>query len=94
MTPEAFLAWERANAELIQDVLAENQRRVDDQVIRFVMEALDQRATKEQAGDQALKTLLGTRGGTCFTREGIERSLRSIGWIPKRERGLAGGAHE
>lgn len=86
LTPDDFFAWQRANDALLQDVQAENQARVDDAVIRQVMASLGYRVSLDQAGDGALKTLLGTRDGVCFTREGVRTALRSIGWKPKRER--------
>jgi len=92
LTPADFLTWQRDNDALLQDVLAENQRRVDDAVVRFVIDSMGHRVTLEQAGDVALKTLCGTRDSVCFTSEGIQRTLRAIGWKPPRERD--GGAHE
>ena len=92
ITPDDFAAWQRGNAALLHDALAENQARVDDSVIRAIMQALTQRVSLEQAGDTVLATFLGTRSGVCFTRAGIMRSLRAIGWTPPAKR--RGSAHE
>ena len=78
--------------DFLQDVLDENQKRVDHEVLSMLQRMMDSRVTKEQAGDMILKTMLGKREGVVFTREGILQTLLSIGWIPSSKR--KGGANE
>ncbi|OKO90738.1 hypothetical protein AC629_03980 [Bradyrhizobium sp. NAS80.1] len=86
LTARDFLAWERANVDFLHDVLEENQKRVDHEVLSMLQRMMDSRVTKEQAGDMVLKTMLGTREGIVFTREGITQTLLSIGWVPPSKR--------
>jgi hypothetical protein len=92
LTADDFIAWQRGNEAMLQEALAENQARVDDEVIRQVMRMLSGRVDLEQAGDMVLKTILGSRNGVTFTREGVRDALLSIGWVPPSKR--KGGAHE
>ena len=92
MTARDFLAWERDNEAFIHQVLDENQKRVDHEVLSMLQRMMDGRVTKEQAGDMILKTMLGKREGVVFTREGITKTLLSIGWVAHSKR--KGGVQE
>ncbi|HEY4370494.1 MAG TPA: hypothetical protein VGN52_01025 [Burkholderiales bacterium] len=93
LTPADFSAWQKMNAASIRGREAENQRAVDDAVIRWVMPAIQSGMGLAEAGDIAVRGFsYGTRNGIYFNKAAVRRALKSIGWQLKRDR--AGDAEE
>lgn len=94
ITPSDFLAWQKANAAMLRDAEELNQRAVDDYVLKGVMRIMQKgRIALNEAGDAFLRNPgYGFRDGIHYNQESVRRALRSIGWLPKRQR--AGGSAE
>ncbi|MFV8582127.1 hypothetical protein ACNRBH_23785 [Ralstonia pseudosolanacearum] len=91
ISPADFLAWQKVNAVMLRDNEELQRRAIDDAVIKSMMHAMQAGFDLHAAGDWLVRCFhYGCRDGINYTPAAVRRALRSIGWLPKRER--AGGA--
>jgi hypothetical protein len=93
ITPSDFKAWQKVNAAMLRDNEDRQRAAAEDAVIKSVMRAMYAGLGLQEAGDHIVRGFqYGCREGISYTPATVRRALRTIGWLPKRERAAGGGA--